>query len=266
MDARTYQIVFVDIDWTILDHNKNDWDYPSLETLKKAQEEGILIYLCTARPFDSVYHTGLLDIFNPDGIICTNGGVCFIKDKLLFSNIIPEPIVKQVEDIANKYNLVLELSTNKDRYFTAEVNDYVRNYFAVYKEVVPDVRKYQNKEVSAILLFAPEEYDKILKNELPKEMNYLRFDSHGVDVGYFQNTKGGAIKKVLKHLKIDKENSIGIGDSFDDISMFHEVGLSIAMGNGSDDAKSEADVIAPDIADHGIKEVFKKMKIVKNTL
>ena len=115
MDARTYQIVFVDIDWTILDHNKNDWDYPSLETLKKAQEEGILIYLCTARPFDSVYHTGLLDIFNPDGIICTNGGVCFIKDKLLFSNIIPEPIVKQVEDIANKYNLVLELSTNKDR-------------------------------------------------------------------------------------------------------------------------------------------------------
>ncbi len=132
--------------------------------------------------------------------------------------------------------------------------------------MIPDIKTYQNKEVSAILLFAPEKYDEILKNELPKEMNYLRFDDHGVDVGYYQNTKGEAIKRVLDYLKIDKGCSIGIGDSLDDVSMFHEVGLSIAMGNGQEEAKKEATIVAPTIADHGIKEVFEKMKIVKNTL
>ena len=83
-------------------------------------------------------------------------------------------------------------------------------------------------------------------------MNFLRFDTHGVDVGYFKNTKGGAIDKVLKHLNINKEESIGAGDSFDDISMFKSVGLSICMGNGSDVAKKEADVICEPIGEHGL--------------
>ena len=119
-----------------------------------------------------------------------------------------------------------------------------------------------NKEVSAILMFAPEKYDDVLKKEFPKEMNYLRFDTHGVDVGYFKNTKGDAVIKVLKHLNIDKECAIAAGDSFDDISMFKEVGLSIAMGNGSDDAKEAANVICNPIGEHGLGEYLKKLFIL----
>ena len=256
MSARAYKIAFIDIDWTILDHNIRDWDYPSIEALKKAQQKGILIYLCTARPYDSVFYTGIFGIFNPDGVICTNGGVCFIKDKLLFANIIPEEIVREVEKIANKHHLVLELSTNKDRYFTAKSNRYVDNYFQVFWERKPSVKKYHNKDVSAILLFAPEKYDEILKKEFPKEMNYLRFDSHGVDVGYYKNTKGDGIKRVLEYLHIDKDAAIGAGDSDDDISMFEAVGFSIAMGNGDDGAKKAATVVAPKVSEHGLKVVF----------
>lgn len=251
MDKK-YQIIFVDIDWTILNHHISDWDHESLSKLKELQSQGVLIYLNTARPYDSIVHTGLFDLFTPDGIVCTNGGVVFIKDKLLYSNIIPEEIVRKIEDIANKYDLVLELATNKERYFTAPANEYVHRYFSVFKEVIPPIKKYQNKEVSAILMFVPEEYDEQLQKELPKEMNYLRFDSCGVDVGYFRNTKGEAIKKVLKHLNIDKKYAIAVGDSGDDISMFKEVGLSIAMGNGAIEAKREADVVCDTIDNHGL--------------
>lgn len=257
-----YKIVFVDVDWTILDHNIHDWDYQTIDVLKDLQKRGVLVYLNTARPYDSVLSTGIFDIFDPDGVVCTNGGVTFIKDKLLFSNIIPEDIVRQIEKIANKHHLVLELSTNKERYFTAKPNQYVDNYFKVYAETIPDVRRYQNKEVSAILMFAPEKYDEVLKKEFPKEMNYLRFDTHGVDVGYFKNTKGDAVIKVLKHLNIDKECAIAAGDSFDDISMFKEVGLSIAMGNGSDDAKEAANIICNPIGEHGLGEYLKKLFIL----
>lgn len=247
-----YKIAFIDIDWTILDHEIHDWDYETLNILRSLQEKGLLVYLCTARPYDSVLHTGLLDIFHPDGIICTNGGVAFVNDELLFSNIIPEDIVRTIEKIANKHHLVLELSTDKERYFTNKANTYVHRYFSVYTEIIPKIRKYENKGVSAILLFAPEKYDEVLKKEFPKEMNFLRFDTCGVDVGYFKNTKGAAIKKVLKHLNIDKSLSIGAGDSFDDISMFKEVGLSICMGNGQEDAKKEADIVSEPISKHGL--------------
>lgn len=256
-----YRIIFVDIDWTILDHEIHDWDYHSIDNLKQLQQKGLLVYLCTARPYDSIVHTGLFDFFKPDGIICTNGGVAFVGEELLFANIIPEDIVRTIEKIANKHHLVLELSTNKERHFTAKANEYVHRYFSVFNEVIPGIKKYSNKEVSAILLFAPEKYDEILKKEFPKEMTLFRFDNYGVDVGLFKNNKGSAIERVLKHLNIDKQYSIGVGDSFDDIAMFKNVGLSIAMGNGTAEAKANADIVCEPISNHGLSktlhEIFK---------
>lgn len=254
-----YKIIFIDIDWTILDHNKHDWDYETIDVLKSLQSQGKLVYLCTARPYDSVAHTNLFDIFHPDGIICTNGGVVFVGDKLISANIIPEDVVRTIEKISNKHHLTLELSTNKERYFSNKVNKYVKEYFSVFAETIPDIRKYHNKEVSAILLFAPEKYDEQLIKEFPKETNYIRFDNHGVDVTYFKNNKGEGIKKVLDYLGIDKKAAIGAGDDISDIAMFKEVGLSIVLGNGKEEAKAAANIVCDDIANHGLGKTLKKL-------
>ena len=252
-----YKIIFVDIDWTILDHNIHDWDYESIDVLKELQKNGVLVYLNTARPYDSIWHTGLLTFFKPDGIICTNGCVVFIKDELLYANTFPEDIVRTIEKVANKHHLVLELSTNKERYFTAKPNKYVHHYFSVFAEVIPEVRKYQNKEVSAILLFAPEKYDEVLRKEIPDCMDLYRFDTNGVDIGYRRIDKGQAIEKVLKHLGISKNQAIAAGDSDGDLPMFKEVGLSIAMGNGSDWAREQATIVCDPISEHGLGTALK---------
>ena len=107
------KIIFVDIDWTILNHKIHDWDHESLDALKEVQRKGIRVYLCTARPYDSIVHTGIFDIFTPDGIIATNGGVAFVKDEVIFSNEIPENVVKTVENVANRHDLVVEMSTDR---------------------------------------------------------------------------------------------------------------------------------------------------------
>lgn len=254
-----YQIIFVDIDWTILDHNKGDFDYDSINKLIELQKEGLLVFLNTARPYDSIYHTGLLKLFHPDGIISTNGGVGFIKDKLLYENIIPEDIVRSIEKTANKHHLVLELSKNKERHFTNKRNKYVDNYFSIFKEVIPCIKKYDNKGINSILLFAPAKYDETLKKELPKDISLLRFDSHGVDLGYYKNNKGYGVEQVLNYYHIDKEKAIAVGDSYDDIAMFKKVGLSICMGNGTDEAKKEADITAPNIGISGLKIVLEEI-------
>ena len=58
------KIIFVDIDWTIFDHDIHDWDYESIDVIKKIQNSGILIFLCTARPYDSILRMGLFDVLN----------------------------------------------------------------------------------------------------------------------------------------------------------------------------------------------------------
>ncbi len=257
-----YKIIFVDIDWTILNHHIHDWDYKSLDALKKAQENGILIYLCTARPYDSVVHTGLLNLMTPNGIICTNGGVAFVNDEVLFSNEIPVDIVEKVKNVANNRDLVVEMSTDRGRYFTAETNKWVLEYFKSYAETIPPVIKDQSGNVSAMLLFAPEYMDEEIIKELPDEIRYFRFDLYGVDLCYYSNSKGVAITKVLDHLNIKKEESIGIGDDYGDIPMFEAVGTSIAMGNGKEDVKKIATYICPSIDDNGISVILPELKII----
>ncbi len=257
-----YKIIFVDIDWTILDHFKHDWDYESLEALKLAQENGVLVYLCTARPFDSVLHTGIFDHFSPDGVIATNGGVAFIGKEILFSNEIPPEIVKEVENTANRHDLVVEMCTDRDRFFSAPVNKWVEEYFKSYAETVPQIQENVHTNVSAMLLFAPEFMDEELIKELPQEIRYYRFDLYGVDLCYFENTKGGAIKRVLEALHIDKSESIGAGDDYGDIPMFEEVGLSIAMGNGKAEVIEKATYKADSITEHGLAKALKVLQII----
>ncbi len=248
-----YQIIFIDIDWTILDHNTKDWDYPSLEAIKKLQQMGVLIVFATARSYASVVGTGLFNLITPNGIITNNGGLTFFDDKIINKNTFPEELVRKVLDVANKHQVVLQFACLKDRHFTLEPNDYVRQYFSVYYEAYPPVRQNDVSNVTEILAFIPEEYDELLTKEIPSEFRYYRYDTYGVNISYFINKKGDAIIKLLNHLNIDKEKAIAFGDSQDDISMFESVGFSVAMGNSKDDlVKEKATIVTDTISNHGV--------------
>ena len=257
-----YKIIFVDIDWTILNHKIHDWDYESINALKLAQENGLLVYLCTARPFDSVKETGLLEIFHPDGIISTNGEVGFVNGKVVFAENIPPEVVIAVNDIADQRNLVVEVCTEEGRYFTHEPNEWVYDYLTRFVETIPEIKNHQYEHISAMLLFAPDYMDKELTKIIPPSINYFRFDKCGVDLRYHPCSKGEGVKKILDYLGIKKEESIAIGDDLGDIAMFEEVGLSIAVGNGKDEVKDKATYIAETIHEHGVKLALEDLHII----
>ena len=257
-----YKIIFVDIDWTILNHKIHDWDYESIDALKTAQENGVQIFLCTARPYDSVLSTGLLDIFTPNGIISTNGEVGFINNEIVFAENIPSDVVREVERIADQYDLVVEMCTETGRYFTKEANQWVFDYLTRFAETIPQVKKNQYNHISAMLMFCPDHLDEEVLPLLPKSLNYFRFDKCGVDLRYHLCSKGAGVKRMLDYLGIKKEASIAIGDDYGDIPMFEEVGLSIAVGNGRDEVKEKATYIAETIHEHGVKLALEDLQII----
>ena len=62
---------------------------------------------------------------------------------------------------------------------------------------------------------------------------------------------------MLNYLKIDKDKALAIGDSEDDISMFENVGTSIAMGNARTDfVKEKATIVTETIDDHGVATII----------
>lgn len=65
-------------------------------------------------------------------------------------------------------------------------------------------------------------------------------------------TKEHAVSELLKILKVDKANSIGIGDSYNDVHLFNAVGYKVAMGNSIPELKQSADKVIDSVRVDGM--------------
>ena len=250
------KIIFVDIDWTLLDHTVFDYDYESIEALKEVQKKGILVYLNTARPYESVNQIKLLEKFHPDGLIVTNGGLIFSDDKVIMKNLIPSNYVSEIFRVCNKKHLEVEYGTIKDRYFSVPSNKYVEKYFKTFNEKPCPVKTYENEEVTSLLLMCPKRFDKYLLKRLPKEIDYFRFHPFGVDIRFERNDKGKAIDFVLKYHNLSYDNALSIGDDLQDIFMFKKTKYSASISFVHEEAVNAATYNAHSVCHHGVKEAL----------
>ncbi len=58
--------------------------------------------------------------------------------------------------------------------------------------------------------------------------------------------KGRGLAILKERLAIPKEQIIAIGDNENDVEMFKEAGISVAMENAKDPVKQQADFVAAD--------------------
>lgn len=76
-------------------------------------------------------------------------------------------------------------------------------------------------------------------------------------------TKEHAVVELLKMLNVSKEETIGVGDSNNDIHLFKAVGLKVAMGNATDLLKSQADLVCDTVENDGLaKFIEEQTKLV----
>ena len=80
-------------------------------------------------------------------------------------------------------------------------------------------------------------------------------------IGNTELCKGNAIEKICKILEIDLNDTIAIGDDFNDISMFKVVGYSVVMENATDEVKKYADEITLSNEDDGVAVFLEKLLI-----
>lgn len=71
-------------------------------------------------------------------------------------------------------------------------------------------------------------------------------------------TKEHAIAIWQRMEGITKAETIGLGDSGNDIPIFQSSGLKVAVGTATDSLKQRADYIAPNVNDHALEHVITK--------
>jgi hydroxymethylpyrimidine pyrophosphatase-like HAD family hydrolase len=80
----------------------------------------------------------------------------------------------------------------------------------------------------------------------------------GILLSHPDASKGKGIKAIQEKLHILPSETIAIGDSAHDLTMFDSAGLKVAVRNAEEVLKEKADIIAPSMQKDGVVEIIEK--------
>lgn len=83
-------------------------------------------------------------------------------------------------------------------------------------------------------------------------------DFVAIHITHQEATKEHAIAELLKIMGVTPADTIGVGDSYNDLPLFASVGLKVAMGNSPEELKAAADYVAPNLEHDGVADVIRK--------
>lgn len=259
------KIIFTDVDWTILNHGhgRHVYDKKSLDALRKAQSNGVKVFISTARPHESLKITGFFDEFKPDGMILSNGAVIFVGDKIIFHDSMTPDLVRKICDVAKKNDVVIQFVSEFERWISQEINETAQHYFDVFWEKIPEIRGYNDENISGMLLFCEAHQDKKILEEIGAPgLDAFRLFDFALDIREHVIQKSDGIKKVLEHYNLTKEDALALGDDIQDIPMFKLCKYSAAMKNGNPKAKEAASYVTSSIDRHGVNKALKHFKVI----
>jgi len=97
-----------------------------------------------------------------------------------------------------------------------------------------------------------------LQQQLGEGASAARSQPYYLDVTHPAANKGTVVRTLSRLLSIPAEEIATIGDMPNDVLMFRESGLSIAMGNASDEVKAKANVVTDDNGSDGFAKAMER--------
>ena len=273
------KILFIDIDGTFTEPGSNIPPETAMTAVEEARANGHLVFLCTGRNYamlEPVYKLGF------DGAIGSGGGYIIYGKEVIFDCPMEEDQRLMVLNTL-KENGVFRTVECRDGAYTDEGfkqflednaseggNSELLRWRKQIEESL-DIRpmaEYDGAPVYKVVFMSPsEKYLDEPKKVLEKDFNIIvqEPDKFGITNGEIVNRifdKGKGVLKVCEYFGMDVKDSIGFGDSMNDLEMIEQVGYSVVMENGSDELKKKADYIAPKVTEDGLYEAFKKLGLI----
>ena len=242
-----FKAIIFDIDGTAI--TNSFYGRPSRELInivKKAQDQ-VLVSAATGRSIPAARE--IFQQLNLKSPCVISGGTQIADPKtenILWQIQLAKNQVKQIMQVCLPYDYEILLS-NELKGKPAKEKLINRDEGIVYIMAV------KPKDVETLI----EKLNKISDAVVHKtaSWNIGNIDLHVTNI---KATKKHAIEKLIEIFDVNKEEVIGVGDSFNDLPIFEAVGYKIAMGHAPKELKDEADFIAPPIKDDGLVSVIEK--------
>ena len=252
---------FFDFDWTLFDHKTRSFILSAIESINKAQENGLKIFINSARSFYSLKGLETFSLFNFDGFIVSNGGACMVGEKTLYAHYLNKEIIEKIIEICRENDISYMISTTKNSYIEERNTDNIKAFYSVFYETYPlSIKQYENEDILIIQVFCDESKDYLFKGL--KNVKSNRFCENVIEFTAKEFVKSEGVKAVLEYFNLDPQECAAFGDDLNDIDMFELVKYGVCMGNGKEEAKKHAYHITTNIEDDGIKNALQFLKLI----
>ncbi|WP_317366974.1 Cof-type HAD-IIB family hydrolase [uncultured Tyzzerella sp.] len=263
----SYKIIILDLDDTLL-LNNGKISEGNKKALKLVQERGIKVVLASGRPTFAMRNIAdELELNKYGGYIISYNGSRIVDCKtneVIYEVDLTKKQVEELYRLALKYETfihtyngdeILTCHDNPYTYIESEITGMKISMCENFVESLPD------KCVKVIMLQAPnhlKEVEEMLKPQIKDKMTMNITKPFFLEFMNKETDKSKSIIRLCEKLNINIEDTIAIGDSYNDISMVKIAGLGVAMGNGVEEIKNVANYITDTNENDGVAKVIDK--------
>lgn len=259
------KLLVADVDGTLLDPNKQLTEAVRQSVLK-VKEAGVLFTIISARPPRGTHFLiEALDITEP--FACFNGAIISSpRYDMLAEIFLDEQTARQVAKTILVHGMDLWMFHGSEWYATKPDGPHTPGHIKLLERtpllLEPDIVSY--KHVNK-LVGVSDDWDLVKRCQADvmaqcgDRISATRSSDYYLDVTDAKANKGHAVLQLAEMMRVPLENVASIGDMPTDMLMFAKTGLSIAMGNGSDEVKKAATFTTTSNAEDGFAKAMKEI-------
>ena len=250
-------LVVSDVDGTLLTKDKILTE-GTKRAVRRLEETGVGFTITSSRPT-----IGMRFLIEPLQITLPLGafnGSSIVDAQLnpIEQHLIPASAVQRSIDVLDEFGVDVWLFTNEQWLVRSGDGDYVpfeQRTIKTDPTIVPDFKPYLSSACKLVGACADaallQRCEAAMQKALGAQATAVRSQSYYLDITPPGCDKGTFVQAMAKRLKISTDAVATIGDMHNDLAMFRTSGISIAMGNATDDVKKQATHVTASNAEEG---------------
>lgn len=267
------------MDRTLISGTTHRIPQSAVKGLQETMKRGNQCFLCTGRSYTMAREYE--DQIHIPGVIFANGGGIAVNGKIMETHDISDDLVKKMTELCEALGGGFQiLGVHHAWQNPSEAQRFGKRFPDEYPDVpveevfrrkgMKPMSEYDGEPIQKVdIFFANELTADVYFSRVPDSLNlvlsggyYAGMGRRGGELTARGISKGSAVKEVLNHFHIRKEDSYGFGDSMNDMEMMQACGHSIAMGNAAEEVKNISDYITDDFDHDGIYNALKHFELI----
>ena len=271
------KLIFLDIDGTLTPAGSNIPPESAMTAVKAAQAKGHKVFLCTGRNPAMLAPVLALGF---DGAVAGAGGYVFTNDEVLFDCPMKPEEFETGMRLLGENGVFRTIEAKDATWGDEELGDFLAQAGEGNSELVRwrkalaeqlNIRPMSEYDGSPIykIVFMCKEAKQLqpARDALEEQYNFVVQDvaAHHCLNGELINRqfdKGKGVRIVAEHYGMDIADTIGFGDSMNDLEMIETVGYSVCMASGSPALQAKSDLVCPAVDEDGLYKAFEQLGLM----